>query len=115
MLTESIFNLLNFQTRRKPMTHPFALSIDDLACIELVDETQSIEGGGAAEALRWHTLGGHENGVTFMVNEGGILTHRWNEGGHDFPPFVSTNVYPEHGGPIPVTPINVGHDQPYLK
>jgi hypothetical protein len=79
------------------MTHPFALSIDDLACLESIDETASIE-GGAAIGLKYtgpgciltagydYENGGHP-GVTFKTHEAGG------------PPFVSTNRYPEDGGP----------------
>jgi hypothetical protein len=83
------------------MTHPFALSIDDLACLELVDETAPLE-GGANLASRFITYGINEGGITYRMGEVGLddLTYRFNEGGHNPPPVFTSKHRPEHGGPI---------------
>ncbi len=88
------------------MSHPFDLTIEDLACLELLDQTTdevAVE-GGMVISHDFPTMA-HE-GI-----EGGIRprplphplpptpapTKRWNEHGG---PWVSTNRFPEHGGPI---------------
>jgi hypothetical protein len=72
--------MLTYQllTMEKPMTHPFALSIDDLTCLELVDEEQPIE-GGAAKAIQFVTVKSPFDG-----GPGCILTigYNYENGGH---------------------------------
>jgi hypothetical protein len=73
------------------MTHPFALTIDDLTWMELVDESQ-LEGGRFApphlppEVLTLAQSAEGGNYPTFKLENG-------------CPPWVSTNRYPENGGP----------------
>jgi hypothetical protein len=91
------------------MTHPFALSIDDLACLELVDETQSIEGGYYKPIEKIPPSHGV---ITIKPTHGWISQFHLEAGNF---PVVSTHVYPEHGGPIPVSQIHVEHGGAYLK
>ncbi len=94
------------------MMHPFGLTIDDLACIELIDQDQDqVEGGATSElSLSKLTWGRHEGGgiPTYKHYEHGgpiISGARYPEHGG---PIVSTAVYPEHGGPIVVGPVTHG-------
>jgi hypothetical protein len=80
------------------MTHPFALSIDDLNTIELLEQDEAeVEGGLKLINPELYPTLAH-SGI-----EGGIkphplpITRRWHEYGG---PIVSTARYPEHGGPI---------------
>jgi hypothetical protein len=80
------------------MTHPFALSIDDLNTLELLETTETeLQGGLKLINPDLYPTLAHE-GI-----EGGIkpyplpITKRRHECGG---PIISTARYPEHGGPI---------------
>jgi hypothetical protein len=105
------------------MTHPFALSIDDLQTLELLDGESDHTGEMMGGSIRLQDIpeahytkrvgeGGGHPGVTFKTHEGGFTFKVHENGG--LPPSVITNAYPENGGPIPVSQLHVEHGGPYL-
>ncbi len=74
------------------MTHPFALTIDDLAYLETVDEN-SLEGGAMASAKR--------TGLSLAYREGGCdATYIQAEQGCQPHPLPITYRFREVGGPF---------------
>jgi hypothetical protein len=85
------------------MTHPFALTIDDLSGLELLDQTDheaQVEGGKVATEFLTLAHSGIEGGIKPipLPHPLPLPTHKCFENGG---PIVSTMRYPENGGPIP--------------